>query len=138
MCHYLSQLQGIRTGDFPRLPYKDITRIVDSLITLASRYSRLSTLIKIILQTTPNPLPGNFWAQRRERKKERKKVLTHRRNVDGRVSHGGGEIVHVGVVAAVVGGVDPSHPAPPAVAGLVPQVAPATQHLSRGADAEKK
>ena len=67
--------------------------------------------------------------------KKRKKVLTHRRNVDGRVAHGGGEIVHVGVVAAVVGGVDPSHPA---VAGLVPQVAPATQHLSRGADAEIK
>ena len=39
LCHYLSQLQGIRTQDFPRLPYKDITRIVDSLITLSTLYS---------------------------------------------------------------------------------------------------
>ena len=98
LCHYLSQLLGITTEDFPRLPYKDITRIVDSLITLSSLYSALSTLIKIILQTTTNPLPDYIWAQRRGRKI----VLTYRRNIDGRVAHAGGEIVHVGVVAAVV------------------------------------
>ena len=51
------------------------------------------------------------------------------------MSHGGGEIVHVGVVAAVVGGVDPTHPT---VARLLAQISSSTEHLSRRADAERK
>ena len=91
----LSRSQSINNTGFPRLLYKDIIRTVDSSI--------INTLTLLSLSTPTNPhqieLTGYFLEG----------ICTHR-NIEGRVwLDAGAEIVHVGVVAGVVGGVHAAH-----------------------------